>query len=132
MCPSASSGRRRARSRPAASPPSCPHRRLAAFRRCAPALTWITPANLALRFLLELAALAALAYWGFHTVAATVPQWAAGIGAPVAAAAAWGAVVAPKAALEVPGGVRLAVEAAVFGAAAVALAAAGQGVLAVA
>lgn len=61
-----------------------------------------------------------------------MPQWAAGIGAPVAAAAAWGAVVAPKAALEVPGGVRLAVEAAVFGAAAVALAAAGQGVLAVA
>jgi hypothetical protein len=44
-------------------------------------------ANLALRFLLELAALAGLAYWGCNTGHSAVGDVALGIAAPLAAAA---------------------------------------------
>jgi hypothetical protein len=78
------------------------------------------PVNLTLRFVLELAALAALGYWGWtqHSGAARVLL---AVGAPLIAAAAWGTFRAaghhgPTPVL-VPGMVRLALEAAYFGAA---------------
>jgi Protein of unknown function (DUF2568) len=54
-----------------------------------------------------------------------------GIGAPVVAAAVWGAFVAPRARWPVPAGVRVVIELVLFGVAAAALAAAGQPLAAV-
>jgi hypothetical protein len=82
--------------------------------------------NLALRFLLELAALAALGYWGagVGTIPFTRIAWA--IAAPLTAAIVWGIWVAPKSRwhLEPPG--RIVPELLVFGAAAAALYFAGR------
>jgi Protein of unknown function (DUF2568) len=88
-------------------------------------------ANLALRFLLELAALGALAYWGFHEFDGATAILV-GIGAPLAAAIAWGTFVAPR--RRVPRGeaLRWLVELIVFGAAAAALIDAGAVVLGIA
>jgi hypothetical protein len=58
--------------------------------------------NLGLAFVLELALLAALAYWGFQLDASTAVQWLAGIGAPVALAVVWGLVAAPRARRRLP------------------------------
>ena len=82
--------------------------------------------NLALRFLLELAALAAMAYWGWTTHEGVL--WAVGL--PLVAAALWGTFRVPgdpgPAPVAVPGPVRLALEAIFFGTAVALLAAAGQ------
>ena len=86
-------------------------------------------ALLAVRFVLELAALAALAYWGF-TEYDGVTAVLLGDGAPLVAAVVWGLFVSPKAKYGTP--VRQAIgEAAVFGAAVIALFAAGRPVLAI-
>lgn len=58
--------------------------------------------NQGLAFLLELALLAALSYWGFQLDASTAVQWLAGLGAPLALAAAWGLVAAPRARRRLP------------------------------
>jgi Na+/melibiose symporter-like transporter len=58
--------------------------------------------NQGLAFLLELALLAALSYWGFQLDASTAVQWLAGLGAPLALAAVWGLVAAPKARRRLP------------------------------
>jgi Protein of unknown function (DUF2568) len=84
---------------------------------------------LTIRFLCELAMLAGLASWGFR-VGDGAGAWLLGIGAPVLAAAIWGAFVAPRARWPVPVPVRLVTELVLFGAAVAALAAAGQPVLA--
>jgi hypothetical protein len=89
-------------------------------------------ANLALRFALELAMLAALAYWGFHTGHSLIADLVLGLGAPLLAAAVWGVYAAPRSARRLQGGALLAVQSAVFAAAAVALAAAGRADLAIA
>ena len=81
--------------------------------------------TLTVRFLCELALLAALAFWGFGA-GEGIGAWALGIGAPVLAAAVWGAFVAPRARWPVPAPVRVAIELVLFGVAAAALAAAGQ------
>jgi Protein of unknown function (DUF2568) len=86
--------------------------------------------TLTVRFLCELAMLAALAYWGFGT-GDGVGAWVLGIGAPLLAAVVWGAVVAPKARWPVPTPTRVVIELVLFGAAAGALAVAGQPVVAV-
>jgi Protein of unknown function (DUF2568) len=86
--------------------------------------------TLTVRFLCELAMLAALAYWGFR-VGDGVGAWALGIGAPLLAAVVWGAWVAPKARWPVPIPTRVLLELILFGAAAGALAIAGQPLLAV-
>jgi hypothetical protein len=86
--------------------------------------------TLTVRFLCELALLAALAYWGFH-VGDGAGAWVLGLGAPLLAAAVWGAFVAPRARWPVPVPARVALELVLFAAAAVALAIAGQPVLAV-
>ena len=86
--------------------------------------------TLTVRFLCELAMLAALAFWGFG-VADGLWALVLGIGAPVLAAAVWGAFVAPRARWPVPAPLRVAIELVLFGVAAAALAAAGQPVAAV-
>jgi hypothetical protein len=81
---------------------------------------WLT-----LAFLAELAALAALAYWG-----ATVPRSGAlrvvvGVGAPLVAALLWGTFAAPRALVHVPV-LAILVKIVVFGCAVFALVATGH------
>lgn len=76
------------------------------------------PFNLAFRFLLELAGLAAFAYWGWQTGEGWL-RWLLALGAPLLAAAIWGVFRLPndpgRAPVAVSGRVRLAIEAAFFG-----------------
>jgi len=85
---------------------------------------------LTVRFLCELAMLAALAYWGF-SVGDGVGAWVLGVGAPLLAAVVWGAWVAPKARWPIPLATRVVIELVLFGAAAGALAVTGQPLAAV-
>ena len=82
--------------------------------------------NLALRFGVELASLAALAYWGWHDSESTVVKVLLAVGAPVVWAVLWGLFASPKAPMELHPGARLAFEVAAFGAAVIALASAGK------
>jgi Protein of unknown function (DUF2568) len=82
------------------------------------------PLILALRFGLELAALAAYGYWGWQATDSPLRLLLA-IGAPLLAALLWGALVSPKASIAAPGAVRLLVEIGIFAGAAGSLAAAG-------
>jgi hypothetical protein len=86
--------------------------------------------TLGVRFLCELGMLAALAVWGAH-VGEGVGAIALAVGAPLVAAAIWGAFVAPKARWPVPLAVRVAIEVVLFGAASLALWSAGRPVLAI-
>jgi len=83
-------------------------------------------ANLALRFLLELTALAALAYGGYEATESTAARWTLAIALPAVAALVWGVFVAPKRAVDAPLPVRLLVEATVLGGGVAALAVAGR------
>lgn len=94
-------------------------------------LRTVAALNLILRFILELAALAAFAYWGFRTGESPITRTVLGVGTPLFAAWLWGAFVAPRARWRVSAALRLLVELAVFANAAYALAAAGQPTLAV-
>ena len=85
-------------------------------------------ANLVVRFLLELSALAATAYWGFAT-ASGFTQFVLGLGAPALVALVWGLFVSPKAKVELPRPAQFAIELLVFAAAALALIVADQPVL---
>jgi hypothetical protein len=80
----------------------------------------VRAANLALRFFLELAALAALAYWGWGVT------WVLAIAAPAAWIVLWATFGSPKARVKLSAPWRIVFEAIVFGAAAAALWAAGQ------
>jgi hypothetical protein len=82
--------------------------------------------NLALRFGVELASLAALAYWGWHDSESTVVKVLLAIGAPVVWAVLWGLFASPRAPFPLHPGARIAFEVAAFGAAVVALASAGR------
>jgi hypothetical protein len=53
--------------------------------------------NLGLAFLLELAALAALAYWGYRLDASVGVRWVVALGAPLALALTWSRIAAPTA-----------------------------------
>jgi hypothetical protein len=88
-------------------------------------------ANLALRFLLELCILAALAYWGFRAVSGPLTKILLGVGGPVLAAIVWGTFLSPKASATLSAPWKLVLEIVVFGVAIVALYAAGQQGLAV-
>jgi hypothetical protein len=81
--------------------------------------------NLALKFFLELAAFAALAYWGASVGEGAVSVLLA-VATPAVAIALWAVFAAPKAARRLPRGPRVAFELAVFGLAALALLAAGS------
>jgi hypothetical protein len=85
------------------------------------------PVNLAVRFLLELAALAAMAYWGWSQHTGPL-RFVFAIGVPLLAAILWFVFAVPqdpsrsgKAPVPVPGIVRLVLELAIFGFAAWAL-----------
>lgn len=80
-------------------------------------------ANLALRFLLELCLLAALAYVGLQVSVVLAAL------APLVAAIVWGLFVSPKARFPVSPALWLAVQAVLFGAAVVGLIAVGSVVL---
>jgi hypothetical protein len=93
------------------------------------------PLNLAFRFLLEIAALVAIGYWGFsqHT---GILRFIIGIGGPLLAAVLWGTFAVPddpsrsgKAPVPVPGVLRLLLELSLFGFAAWALYDAGSQLL---
>lgn len=78
------------------------------------------PINLALRFFLELAALYCLGYWGW-TQHSGVWRYVLAIGLPLLAAVFWGVFRVPNdggaPVVQVPGIVRLLIEAVVFGSA---------------
>jgi Protein of unknown function (DUF2568) len=83
-------------------------------------------ANDGCAFLLELAALAILAWWGATRSASLVSSVLLGGGAPLAAAVVWGLFAAPKARIRLPMAGVLAVKALVFVSAAAALWALGR------
>ncbi|MEV1037558.1 DUF2568 domain-containing protein [Streptomyces sp. NPDC050204] len=58
--------------------------------------------NEAVAFVVELAALAALAWWGFATGGGMAGQLLLGVGAPVVAAVVWGMFAAPRARFRPP------------------------------
>lgn len=88
-------------------------------------------ANLALRFLLEVGALVALGYWGFHVGSSEALHWILGIGAPLLAAVVWGLFVAPRRRFDVPLAVWVLLQVVIFGAAIAALLASGRATFAV-
>jgi hypothetical protein len=77
-------------------------------------------ANLGLRFVLELAAFAGLAYWGFHEHDGFVAV-VLGLGTPMLAIVLWGLFVAPRRRIRRGEPLRWAIELLVFGAATIAL-----------
>ena len=83
-------------------------------------------ANLALAFLLELCALAALGYWGFVTAGGLPAKIGLGVGVPLLAAVLWGVFESPRASLPLPAPWHLLFALAFFGCAAAALYAAGR------
>jgi hypothetical protein len=88
---------------------------------------------LVIRFSLELAALASMAYWGWVEHAG-VWRWVMAVGTPLLAAAVWGTFRVPgdpgDAAVPVPGVVRLVLEAILFAITSAMLYAADRGALA--
>jgi hypothetical protein len=84
--------------------------------------------DLALRFALELAALAAFAAWGLHAAAGPT-RFVLAAAAVLVAAAVWGRWMAPASRHRLADPPRLLVEAAFFAAAGAALAVTGRGVL---
>jgi hypothetical protein len=85
--------------------------------------------NLGLRFLLELCALAAFGYWGYHIEQGQAVKVALASGLPLLGALVWGLGASPKAPL-VAGPSRWITQTVVFVAAVLALAAAGHTTLA--
>ncbi|GHO86096.1 YrdB family protein [Dictyobacter formicarum] len=83
-------------------------------------------ANMALTFFLELGALAALGYWGFHNGQGVIGKVALGIGAPALAAVIWGMWGAPKSQWQLHGLGYLLLQIVFFGSAALALYVANQ------
>jgi hypothetical protein len=81
---------------------------------------WLTVA-----FLSELAALAALAVWGWSLAGSTALRLVAAIGAPLLAAVLWGVFAAPRAPVQVQA-LTVLVKIAVFGSAVLALVATGH------
>jgi hypothetical protein len=91
----------------------------------------VRPANDGLRFVLELSALAAVAYWGWSEHGG-LWRWVLVVAAPLAIAVLWGRWVAPKAKARVGDPWKLLLELLVFGSAVAALADADQPALALA
>jgi hypothetical protein len=73
--------------------------------------------NLVTRLAVELAALVALSYWGFHLGRRTVVRIVAGIGAPLIAAVVWGLFASPNTHLTVTGATKATIQMLVFAAA---------------
>ena len=88
-------------------------------------------ANEGLAFLLELILLGALAWWGAKAGTSLAARVLLGVGAPLAAAVAWGLFASPRARIRLPMAGVLAVKVLAFAAGAAALYAVGQHVLAI-
>ena len=88
--------------------------------------------NLLLRFLLELCMLGVVAYWGFETGDGAAMQVLLGVGVPVLMAVVWGMFISPKASVPLRPVPWVALQAVLFGLAAVALATFASPALAVA
>lgn len=88
--------------------------------------------NEGLAFVLELAALAAPAWWGFTAGGNAAVHILLGIGTPAVAIVLWGMFAAPRARFEIALPLVLLVKAAVFGSGALALYGVGHSALAVA
>jgi len=82
--------------------------------------------NLGVRFLVEMAALWALGYWGFRTGQGTLLRWTLGLGAPLLAAIIWSLWGSPKAPYLLTGYARLIFDAGILGGSVLALYAAGR------
>lgn len=82
--------------------------------------------NLAVRFLLELCMLAAVAFWGFKTQNNWLMKILLGIGLPVLIATLWGIFLAPKATHPLSGASFLILELILFATGALALFASGK------
>jgi hypothetical protein len=89
-------------------------------------------ANETVAFLIELAALAALAWWGFTTGNSAPVHVTLGLGLPLIAVVVWALFAAPKSKVKMPMAGVLAVKALVFGGAAIALWEVGHASLAIA
>lgn len=89
-------------------------------------LTAIKMGNLAVAFLLELCALAALGYWGFQVGGGTPAKIGLAIGVPLLTAVVWGLFIAPRAVVTLPPAINLALRILVFGLAVAGLAVAGR------
>jgi len=92
----------------------------------------IKAANLGVLFLIELAALAAVSYWGFTRDVAAPLAWLLGLGAPAVLIVLWALFGSQKASYKTRGAVRVGFELVWFGAGVAALFAAGAVVWAVA
>lgn len=79
-------------------------------------------ANIGFRFFIELAALAAFGYWGFHLGGNLLMKLVLGLGAPLLMAVVWGLFLAPTARHRTTGAMYLALEIVIFGLATVCLA----------
>ena len=88
------------------------------------------PANLLIKFGLELAALASFAYWG-TTLRDAAASTTVAIAGPLAAAGLWGVLAAPASGRRLPPPARIPFELSVFALATAAFAAAGALALAV-
>ncbi|MEJ2559228.1 MAG: YrdB family protein [Anaerolineae bacterium] len=77
--------------------------------------------NLSLAFFLELAMLAAFAYWGFHNGQSTIAKIGLGIGIPLLVAVIWGLFMAPNSSMRFHGAAYLALKYLLFGLAVAAL-----------
>jgi hypothetical protein len=77
--------------------------------------------NLGLRFLLELAALASVGYWGLRAGDSGLARIALALGIPLAVAIIWGTFLSPNASVPLPGALTVALQLAAFAAAALAL-----------
>ncbi|MCM3570159.1 YrdB family protein [Neobacillus mesonae] len=71
--------------------------------------------NLAIRFLLEICALMALGYWGFHTGNGKVTKALLGVGVPILIAVIWGVFGSPKAKFKLSMTPQIFLELVVFG-----------------
>ena len=77
--------------------------------------------NLAVRFLLELCMLVAVAFWGFKTQSSWLMKILLGIGLPVLIAVLWGTFLSPKATRPLSGASFLTLELILFSTGALAL-----------
>lgn len=87
--------------------------------------------NDAVRFLVELAAPAAVCYWGFRDHSSWVAKLVFGIGGPVLIASTWGIWMAPQSKRRATEGIRVLLEVVIFALATAALAASTGAALAI-
>ncbi|HUX51865.1 MAG TPA: YrdB family protein [Spirochaetia bacterium] len=82
-------------------------------------------------FLVELAALGALCYWGISAGGTVVAKLTLGIGSPLAMAVVWGLLAAPRARFQLPRLWLFALKVLIFGITSAALYAAGRSTMAI-